>query len=338
MAAGGPIYNRRMSAITHPHGPLYLRRLHLAKLGLGDSDLSLVANLMGGINDAEEPVAHQVPDPQQEPDFTLEDRREELLRALLGENLLTAPVPKEPTGDTVHPVHRANAGSKAAIKLYVAEEQLVMKEAYRSFFSFQSSFEVLGISSDTSEPAIRNAVLEHRPEVLLLGLKELQPSTEKKLEVVRGLFPDIGLVLLFAYYDSTGIKALREHSSAASGGYAHLLKHNIDTADQLGQVVYAVAQNRIIVDPEIMEDLVDSTNAASRVLNALSPKEMQVLSWMAKGLANEAIAAALARDKKAVERQVSNIYSKLHLGIEHQDPRVGAALMYLTATGLLFRS
>ncbi len=82
----------------------------------------------------------------------------------------------------------------------------------------------------------------------------------------------------------------------------------------------------------------DSANAESRVLTALSPNEMQVLSWMARGFANDAIANVLSRDRKAVERQVSSIYAKLQLGEQSLDPRVGAALLYLRATGLLPKS
>ena len=49
MAAGGPIYNRRMSAITHPHGPLYLRRLHTeeAKANTTDPDSRIMKTRQG---------------------------------------------------------------------------------------------------------------------------------------------------------------------------------------------------------------------------------------------------------------------------------------------------
>ena len=194
----------------------------------------------------------------------------------------------------------------------------------------------MGFIDDTSEDRLREAISKDIPQVLLLGLKSLDSTVSKKLEMIREVCPEAGLVLLFAYYDPTGAKALREFSNSASTGYAYLLKHNIDTADQLGKVVQGVAQKRIIVDPEVMEDLVDSATLESQLLIALSPKEMQVLSWMARGFANKTIADVLSRDTKAVERQVSNIYTKLHLG-EGKDARVGAALVYLKATGMLPR-
>ncbi|HIM37044.1 MAG TPA: LuxR family transcriptional regulator [Dehalococcoidia bacterium] len=73
------------------------------------------------------------------------------------------------------------------------------------------------------------------------------------------------------------------------------------------------------------------------MLLALSPKEMQVLSWLARGYTNKTIADVLSRGTKAVERQVSNIYAKMRLG-EGKDARVGSALVYLKATGMLPRA
>ena len=62
--------------------------------------------------------------------------------------------------------------------------------------------------------------------------------------------------------------------------------------------------------------------------------QVPVLCWLAGGFADDAIAAVLSRDRKTVERQVSIIYTKLQVGEYGQDARVGAALMYLKATGM----
>jgi len=246
-------------------------------------------------------------------------------------------VAEEPAGDTVHPQLGPGSIGSQTIKLFVAEEQMVLKEAYNSYFSYSPSFEAIGFIDGTSEDQLRAAISQDIPQVLLLGLKFLDFTVGKELEMIREVCPQTGLVLLFACYDPTGVKALREFSSDSQAGYAYLLKHNIDTADQLGKVVKGVAQRRIIVDPEIMEDLVDSATQESQLLLALSPKEMQVLSWLARGYTNKTIADVLSRGTKAVERQVSNIYAKMRLS-ESKDARVGSALVYLKATGMLPRA
>ena len=305
---------------------------YLAELGLTDSDLAKVARLLNGINGRESPL---LPPASGQP---LDFGPDELMALLQGENLLAGALPDEPAGDTLHPGRQPNIAAGPAVQLYVAEEQQVLKEAYRSFFSFHPSFDMLGLSGDTSHESLRAGLAGRRPNVIMLGLKAANMAMGDTLESIRALYPEVGLVLLFALYDSQGIRVLREYSNNANAGYAYLLKHNIDTADQLAQVVSSVAQGRIIVDPEVMEGLVDVSTAENKVMAALSPKELQVLSWMARGFANEAIAGVLVCDRRAVERQISNIYSKLQLGDDQRDPRVGAALMYLQATGLLTKS
>lgn len=118
-------------------------------------------------------------------------------------------------------------------------------------------------------------------------------------------------------------------------GRAYLLKHTIDTVDQLIQVVCSVAQWRIIVDPMVMDGLINSADANGSLLSDLSPRELEVLSWMAKGFRNDTIAQVLSRDVRTVERHINSIYGKLEIDDASRDPRVNAALKYLQTTGSL---
>ena len=348
---------------------------YLSKLGLSGDDLAKVSELMVVIDrqDSLKPVRHDFSsleglDPEAlDPEFSgpetsqledheqqleeglplsapedldekpLEFQRDEFMRALLGEDLLSSALLSQPVGDTAHlsdrPVHKP----QGALRLYVAEEQMVLKEAYRSYFTSHLSFDVSGLSSEVSVESIDVACAQNKPDLLLLGLKSVGDSAGDLLRRIQLAYPAMPLVLLFTMYDTFGIKALREFSNNTRVGYAYLLKHNVDTADQLGQTVLSVSQNRVIVDPEIMEELVEGADDESRMLTALSPKEIQVLSWMSRGFANDAIADVLFRKRKSVERQVSSIYNKLQLGDSGGDLRVGATLMYLRATGILPR-
>ena len=236
---------------------------------------------------------------------------------------------------TVQPAEPTAPSPKQTIKLYLAEEQPILREAYQSFFSDQRAIEVVGSSGDTSSEALVSAARALKPKVILLGVKAVQGATVEKLALLREACPQVGLVLLFAFYDLQGIKALREFSSDASAGCAYLLKHTIDTVEQLVQVVYSVAQGRIIVDPMVMEELIRTGDARNSFLKELSPRELEVLGWMAKGYRNEAIAEVLSRDVKTIERHINNIYSKFQDTDDYSNPRVRAALLYLRATGLL---
>ena len=287
---------------------------YLARLGLGDADLTRVVSLLQA---AQAGLPTDLDDTDLDQDQT--------------------PGP-EPYPDT--PPSLAAKTARDTITLYLAEEQQILKEAYHSFFSGHPTIEMLGSSTDTSSGSLIAAVSNLKPRVLLLGVKTVQPETVEKLELLREACPQVSLVLLFAFYDVQGIKALRGFSQGASAGCAYLLKHTIDTVEQLTQVLSSVAQGRVMMDPLIMEELIRTGEPTNSFLSELSARELEVLSWMAKGYRNDTIAQALSRDVKTVERHINNIYSKMqHNKSQAPDqslhPRVRAALIYLRATGLL---
>jgi DNA-binding NarL/FixJ family response regulator len=232
-------------------------------------------------------------------------------------------------------VERKPREARGKVGLYISEEQEVFKLAYQSFFESHRSIDILGVSSDTSIESVQ-AALRHGPDVFLLGLKALTATSSVSLGAVKEACPSgVGLVLLFAYYDAQGIRKLKEFSQEGSGGRAYFLKHNLDTPEQLAQIVFSVTAGRIIVDPVIMGELMDKTDNAGSPLIDLSRKDLEVLSWVARGYGDAAIASVLCRDVKKVERQVADIYRKLNAGSDRGDSRVSAALLYLKATGLL---
>ena len=231
--------------------------------------------------------------------------------------------------------HEGESGNGKRIRLYLAEEQQILREAFHSFFTSHSSIDMVGSSGNTSGESLVEAAQALKPEIMQIGVKTLQPATVEKLEMLREGCPDIGLVLLSASYDVKGIKALREFSRGASNGCAYLLKHTIDTVEQLTQVICSVADGRIILDPRVMEGMMADQDAHSAVLKDLSPRELEVLSWMAKGYRNDTIAQVLCLDLETVERHINSIYGKLGNSQSSQPPRVQAILSYLSGVGLM---
>ena len=298
---------------------------YLAKLGLGDADLTRVMSLLQTSQRPDEPTAASF---TQEPQPANQDESEP-----------EWDIPTKKAFDFDN--HQAQGlPATKTIRLFLAEEQQILKEAYQSFFSQQPGIELLEPSYDTSAEFLIAAAREYKPNVMLLGVKMADAATVEKLERLREACPDLALVLLFAFYDNQGIKALREFSKNSSSGSAYLLKHTIDTAEQLTQVIFSVAEGRIIIDPMVMEGLIRTGESDNSFLRELSPRELEVLSWMAKGYRNDTIADVLSRDVKTIERHINNIYSKLHNDKDEgandsRHPRVRATLTYLKATGML---
>ena len=297
---------------------------YLAKLGLGDEDLARVFSLL---QSGQGEIAPQPAD--QEQAFP------ELLDNVLPDIKL-----QEQEFEVAQPARPVALPTQKTINIFLAEEQQILKEAYMSFFSDEPGIEIVGSSDEITADFLVTAARAVEPDAMLLGVKTVQRETVEMLEKLRQACPKVGIVLLFAFYDMQGIKALREFSKDTTSGCAYLLKHTVDTVEQLTQVIYSVVEGRIIIDPMVMEGLIKTGDGHNAFLRELSPRELEVLSWMAKGYRNDTIADVLSRDVKTVERHINNIYSKLSSDREEgteesRHPRVQAALTYLKATGLL---
>ena len=292
---------------------------YLGNLGLGDADLAKVISLLqstqGG---AESPVVVDTDGPQVAAAQSAETSASTTIQAAGGSATRVLPEGKQ------------------AVKLFIAEEQQILMQAYRGFFSGDASVELVGSSENTSSEKLIEAALTLKPKVMLLGVKALRPSTVEIMEALRDACPELAIVLLFAFYDSNGVKALREYSRNVSVGRAYLLKHTIDTVDQLTHAISSVAEGRMIVDPTVMEELIKNGDPQGGLLRDLSPRALEVLHWVSRGYRNETIAGVLSRDVKTVERHINNIYTTLlDSDDDSKHPRVRAALMYLKATGVL---
>lgn len=221
------------------------------------------------------------------------------------------------------------------IKLHVVEEQEILREIYQTAFSSEPTIELIGMTGNANAEDIVHALSELNPDTLLMGTKMLQPSVIEKLEIIRDCHPHVGIVLLSTLYDIKGIKKLREFTKRNSKRCAFLLKHSIDRVDQLVQVIHAVTEGQVILDPIVMEGLIGAGETEATFLKELTNREMEVLSWMAKGYRNTNIAELLYVDPKTVERHINSIYSKLNGEAESMHPRVNAIMLYLKATAQL---
>jgi len=223
---------------------------------------------------------------------------------------------------------------RKAAKLFIVEEQEIFRQAYKSYFPLETGIELVGMSEYNEVESIVAALKTLNPDVPLMGTKMLCEDEIKSLEIIKEQCPNLNLVLLSSLYDLKGIKRLREFVRG-SNGCAFLLKYSIDTMSQLTQMIYSVLDGRVILDPIVMEHLMDAGDNKASALRELSARELEVLNLMAKGCKNETIAEILCVEHKTVERHINSIYSKLGTNTEAKNQRVHAVMLYMQATGQL---
>ena len=219
--------------------------------------------------------------------------------------------------------------AEQCVRLFIAEEQELLQEAYQLLLSGSEGIDIVGAEPHVdARTLVAAAALS--PDVMIIGTRSLTESTINNLRVLRRSAPNTGLVLLSFAYDARTMTALREFSRHTMAGCAYLTKHTVGTVHQLAQMVLAVAEGRIIIDPGVLDGFV---TPRMELLRHLSPRELEVLGWMARGYRNNAIAQILHLVPRTVERHVHNIYAKLSECPDSKDPRVHAVALFLTATG-----
>ena len=228
------------------------------------------------------------------------------------------------------------------LRLYVEEEQEILREAFRVVLPVvDSDIEPVKVSGagfvvrgHTEElPAVFDVL---SPDVLLLGMRVLNDPVAGMLTTIRERYPATGLVVLCSYYDTASIKRLKGFLKRNSQKGAYLYKHSVDSVAEFARVIHAVAEGRLIIDPQLFQGLMVENNIQNSVLKSLTPRELEILGWMARGYRNASIAEVLSLEPKTVENHINNIFSKLSEYIPNaRDARVAAVLSYLRATGAI---
>ena len=217
------------------------------------------------------------------------------------------------------------------IRIVVGEDNYLAFEAVSRVLESEGDIEIVASGSDL--PSLRRAIEEEGPDVVLTDIQMPPAHTDEGIRLaneLRSTHPEIGVVILSQHAEPLYATELL---AAGSDRRAYLLKERVQHREEVGRAVREVAEGRSVVDPLIVELLL--TNARARRaerFDSLTPRENEVLGFLAEGLSNAGIADQLGVTTRAVERHVHSIFSKLDLGDSlHYNRRVTAALQYLAA-------
>ena len=215
------------------------------------------------------------------------------------------------------------------IRLVVAEDSLLVREGIVKLLGAYDDIEIDELCVDL--PELLAAVDRCEPHVVLTDIRMPPTGTDEGIRAateLRERHPDVGVVVLSQYVEPTYALKLFD---GGSQGRAYLLKERLSEGSQLISAIREVAAGGSVVDPKVVETLVDArSRAASSPLALLTPRELEVLSQIAQGENNAAVAQSLVLSERAVEKHINSLFSKLGLGEEptvHR--RVKAVLLYL---------
>jgi DNA-binding NarL/FixJ family response regulator len=216
-----------------------------------------------------------------------------------------------------------------AIRVVVAEDSLIVREGLQQLLAASPSVQVVAAYSDVEE--VLAAVERDRPDVILTDIRMPPSNTDEGVRLadhLRETRPSTGVLVLSQYAEPPYVLALLEHGSDRRG---YLLKERLYDRGQLVSAIDTVARGGSVIDPKIVEVLVAAKSRADRSpLAYLTPRERDVLAEMAEGKSDAAIAESLVLTKRAVEKHINSIFTKLGLAAsEDVSKRVKATLMFL---------
>jgi len=220
-------------------------------------------------------------------------------------------------------------------RLVVAEDAYLIREGIRSALERdKDEVEVLEYCPDLD--SLLHAVEEHRPHVVITDIRMPPTNTDEGIRAAAALresHPEIGVVVISQYVSPHYALKLFEHGSA---GRAYLLKERVGHRIQLLEAIREVAAGGSVVDPKVVDVLVEARmRAKNSLLSRLSTREREVLAGVATGASNAAIAESLFLTKRAVEKNINSLFAKLDLTDDKTTSRrVQAALLFIADADL----
>ncbi|MGH3206607.1 MAG: response regulator [Trebonia sp.] len=214
------------------------------------------------------------------------------------------------------------------MRVVVAEDLALLRDGLIRIFQAYG-FEV--VEAVDNGPSLVRALDRHRPDVAVVDVRLPPTFTDEGLRAAidaRAQVPGLPVLVLSQYVEQL---YARELMSDRAGAVGYLLKDRVSDVGQFIDSVRRVAAGATVMDPEVIASLL-ARHEGDEPLQALTQREREVLSLMAEGRSNAAIAARMFVTQKAVSKYSNNIFTKLGLQQSEEDNRrVLAVLAYLQA-------
>jgi DNA-binding NarL/FixJ family response regulator len=217
---------------------------------------------------------------------------------------------------------------KERLRILVGEDSYLVRAGILQVLEMSDDLEVVGAEGDFD--SLSAAVERTRPDVVVTDIRMPPTGKDEGIRLATELardHPEVGVVVLSEH---ARLGYAEELFRTGNARRAYILKQRIADPEVLLSAVESVSQSRPLLDPDILEMFVRALHSNEANVASLTEREEQVLSLLAAGASNAAIAEELVITRRAVERHINTIFTKLDLH-EGQavNRRVLAALMHV---------
>src|SRR4051794_27586260 len=212
------------------------------------------------------------------------------------------------------------------MRVVIGEDDVLLREGIARLLA-EAGFEVVALAGDADD-LLRKA-LAHKPDVTVADVQMPPGRTDDGLRAVielRRQRPESRVLVLSQFYEEGYALDLIGDSAE---GVGYLLKERVGDVEMFTEAVARVAAGGSALDPEVVGRMLGRRRPEGP-LDRLTPRDREVLAFIAEGKSNHGIAEALVVTDAAVEKHVTAIFHTLGLTPERTEHRrVLAALMYL---------
>jgi DNA-binding NarL/FixJ family response regulator len=212
------------------------------------------------------------------------------------------------------------------MRVMLAEDSTLLREGLVRLLA-DEGHEVVAAVGDGD--ALLAAVAADQPDVVVVDVRMPPTHTDEGLRAameLRGRWPRVGVLVLSQYVERRyAVELLTAHTD----GVGYLLKDRVAQVGEFLDALDRVGAGGTAFDPEVVRQLLARTTHTDP-LSRLTPRERDVLDYMAQGHTNATIAEQLHVSQSAVEKHVNSIFDKLDLShTTGYSRRVLAVLRYL---------
>jgi DNA-binding NarL/FixJ family response regulator len=215
------------------------------------------------------------------------------------------------------------------MRVVIAEDSVLLREGLVRLLADEG---IEAVDTVGDGPSLVEAVSGHTPDLAIVDVRMPPTFTDEGLRAAlaaRERVPGTPILVLSQYVEE---RYATELIGGGAQGVGYLLKERVADVAEFVQAVRKIAAGGTVIDPEVIGQLLGRRRSGDR-LEALTPREREVLGLMAEGRSNAAIARDLVVTEGAVEKHISNIFLKLDLSpAEDSHRRVMAVLTYLGRT------